>query len=150
MIDSEDFIFGPNINGGLEPKFQAQLLILSQDKVDGENYNQYFLDGITNCFLTPIKKWAEGCLIEAKSKSAIGRYKKIVKDVSKLEKGMTKAQVDFIFGRAVIMDPFHNNRWDYFNSITVGEEAITERKLSIFFNDDGVVDSWVLEKLSDN
>jgi outer membrane protein assembly factor BamE len=48
------------------------------------------------------------------------------------------------------MDPFHDNRWDYFNSITVGEEIITERKLSIFFNDDGVVDSWVLEKLSDN
>ena len=72
------------------------------------------------------------------------------KDISKLEKGMTKGQVDFIFGRAVIMDPFHNNRWDYFNSITVGEEIITERKLSIFFNDDGVVDSWVLEKLSDN
>lgn len=85
MIDSEDFIFGPNINDGLDPKFQAQLLILIQDKVDGENYNQYFLDGVNHCFLHPIKNWAEGCLIEAKSKSAIGRYKKIIKDVSKLE-----------------------------------------------------------------
>ena len=72
------------------------------------------------------------------------------KDIAKLEKGMTKSQVDFIFGKAVIMDPFHNNRWDYFNSITIGEQIITEQKLSIFFNNDGFVDSWIIEKSSEN
>ena len=72
------------------------------------------------------------------------------KDIAKLEKGMTKSQVDFIFGKAVIMDPFHNNRWDYFNSITIGEQIITEQKLSIFFNNDGFVDSWIIEKSSES
>ena len=85
MIDSETFIFGDDMNDGLEAKFQAQLLILTQNKVDGENYNQYFLDGVNHCFLHPIKNWAADCLIEAKSKTAKGRYKKIIKDVSKLE-----------------------------------------------------------------
>ena len=85
IIDSETVIFSDDMNEGLDPKFQAQLLILSQNKVDGEDYNQYFLDGVNHCFLHPIKNWAEDCLIEAKSKSAIGRYKKIIKDVSKLE-----------------------------------------------------------------
>jgi len=71
------------------------------------------------------------------------------KDINKLEKGMTKAQVDFLFGKAVIMDPFHkNNRWDYFNSVTIGELKITEQKLSIFFNEEGLVDSWILERPS--
>ena len=60
-----------------------------------------------------------------------------------------KTQVDFLFGKAVIMDPFHkNNRWDYFNSVTIGEVKITEQKLSIFFNEEGLVDSWILERPS--
>ena len=69
------------------------------------------------------------------------------KDLDKLEKGMTKTQVNFLFGSAVIMDPFHKNkRWDYFNSVRVGEITITERKLSIFFDENELVDSWVVEE----
>ena len=45
------------------------------------------------------------------------------------------------------MDPFHKNkRWDYFNSVRVGEITITERKLSIFFDENELVDSWVVEE----
>ena len=85
IIDSETFIFGDDMNAGLDPKFQAQLLILSMDKAKEENYNQYFLDGVSHCFLQPVKNWANDCLDQAKSKSAKGRYSKIIKDIVKLE-----------------------------------------------------------------
>ena len=38
-------------------------------------------------------------------------------DISKLEEGLTKEQTQFIFGTAIIKDPFHSNRWDYYYSI---------------------------------
>ena len=37
-------------------------------------------------------------------------------DISKLEEGLTKEQTQFIFGTAIIKDPFHSNRWDYYYS----------------------------------
>ena len=91
MIDSEILIFDASMNADLEPKFQAQLLILSQNKVDGEDYNQYFLDGVNHCFLHPIKTWAEGCLEKSKSKSAEKKYKAIINKVLKLN-------IDFVDG----------------------------------------------------
>ena len=67
-------------------------------------------------------------------------------DLEKLEEGLTKEQVQFIFGTALIQDPFRQSRWDYFNSVTVGEKVITENKLSIFFNKNDLVESWIIEK----
>ena len=55
-------------------------------------------------------------------------------DLEKLEEGLTKEQVQFIFGTALIQDPFRQSRWDYFNSVSVGEKVVTENKLTIFFN----------------
>lgn len=83
-IDSDEEVFG-YYNEILkdDPKKQAQLLIMTLDKVNAENYNQYFLDGITNCFFTPIKEWAMNCEEESKSKSAKKRYKTINKKVDK-------------------------------------------------------------------
>ena len=63
-------------------------------------------------------------------------------DIEKLSEGLSRDQVKFIFGTALIQDPFHSNRWDYYYSIQVGDEKINENKLSIFFNDEGLVDSW--------
>ena len=70
-------------------------------------------------------------------------------DLEKLSEGLTKEQVQFIFGTALIKDPFHSNRWDYYYSIQVGDEVLDEMKLSINFNDDGLVDSWTIEDLSE-
>ena len=83
-INSDEEVFG-TYNEALEddPKLQAQLLIMTLDKVNKENYNQYFLDGITNCFFTPIKEWALNCEADSKSKSAQKRYKTINKKVDK-------------------------------------------------------------------
>jgi outer membrane protein assembly factor BamE len=71
------------------------------------------------------------------------------KDIEKLEKGLNKEQVQFIFGTALIKDPFRQSRWDYFNSIQIGEQIITESKLTVFFNNDNLVESWIIEKSSE-
>ena len=70
-------------------------------------------------------------------------------DLEKLSEGLTKEQVQFIFGTALIQDPFRTSRWDYFNSITVGNEVVAENKLTIYFNEDDLVESWVIEKSSE-
>jgi len=83
-INSNDEVFGDwNEVLNDDPKLQAQLLIMTLDKVNAENYNQFFLDGITNCFFTPIKDWALNCEADSKSKSAQKRYKTINKKVDK-------------------------------------------------------------------
>jgi outer membrane protein assembly factor BamE len=70
-------------------------------------------------------------------------------DLEKLSEGLTKEQVQFIFGTALIQDPFRTSRWDYFNSLTVGNEVVAENKLTIYFNEDDLVESWVIEKSSE-
>ena len=69
-------------------------------------------------------------------------------DLEKLEEGLTKEQVQYIFGTALIKDPFRDSRWDYFNSVIVGEKIMTENKLTIYFNENGLVESWIVEKSS--
>ena len=85
MIDSETGIFDASINDGLESKFQTQVLIFTMNKVQPSNYTQYFMEGITNCLLKPIREWGVECLDEAKSKTAQGRYKKIIRECDKFE-----------------------------------------------------------------
>ena len=70
-------------------------------------------------------------------------------DLEKLSEGLTKEQVKFIFGTALIQDPFRESRWVYFNSIKVGEKTIAENKLTIFFDENDLVESWIVER-SDN
>ena len=55
------------------------------------------------------------------------------KDIDKLSAGLTKEQVQFILGTALIKDPFHSQRWDYYYSVKVGTEILSERKISILY-----------------
>tara|TARA_Y100000766_G_C18536306_1_gene426115 strand:+ start:251 stop:547 length:297 start_codon:yes stop_codon:yes gene_type:complete len=71
------------------------------------------------------------------------------KDLEKLSEGLTRDQVQFIFGTALIKDPFHSDRWDYYYSVQVGDKKLNENKLSIFFNTQGFVDSWIIEEIKD-
>ena len=71
------------------------------------------------------------------------------KELEQLSKGLTKEQVQFIFGTALVKDPFHQERWDYYNSVQIGENKITESKLTVYFNNEGLVESWTIEKPSD-
>ena len=70
-------------------------------------------------------------------------------DLEKLSEGLTKEQVQFIFGTALIQDSFRTSRCDYFNSVTVGSEVVAENKLTIFFDEDDLVESWIIEKSSE-
>lgn len=85
MVDSEINAFSPVINDGLEPNFQAQLLIMTLDKVNKSNFSQYFMEGVTNCLLKPIRAWANDCLSDAKSKSAKYNYQRKLKLCDKYE-----------------------------------------------------------------
>lgn len=71
-------------------------------------------------------------------------------DIEKLSEGLSKEQVQFIFGTALLKDPFHSNRWDYYYSIKVGTDILTESKLSIQFNESGLVESWTIEKMEES
>jgi hypothetical protein len=83
-----------------DPKLQSQLLILTLDKVSEQNFDQYFLDGITHCLFTPIKDWAIDCLENSKSKSAQKRYKSICKKIDnyviKYSKGVPEKDISEI------------------------------------------------------
>tara|TARA_R100000654_G_scaffold68886_1_gene98157 strand:+ start:1447 stop:4221 length:2775 start_codon:yes stop_codon:yes gene_type:complete len=85
VVDSEVNAFSSEINEGLEPNFQAQLLIMTLDKVNKSNFSQYFMEGVTNCLLKPIREWANDCLSDAKSKSAKYNYQRKIKLCDKYE-----------------------------------------------------------------
>ena len=63
-------------------------------------------------------------------------------DIEKLQVGQSMDQVKFILGSPMIKDPFHSNRWDYLNLITVGDEKIVEKKLVVIFDDENLLSSW--------
>ena len=63
-------------------------------------------------------------------------------DIDKLQVGQSMDQVQFILGSPMIKDPFHSNRWDYLNLITVGDEKIVEEKLVVIFDDKNLLSSW--------
>tara|TARA_B100001059_G_scaffold146195_1_gene146106 strand:+ start:172 stop:507 length:336 start_codon:yes stop_codon:yes gene_type:complete len=64
-------------------------------------------------------------------------------DVEKLAVGQTQDQVQFILGTAVIKDPFHESRWDYINSVQIGDDIVTEKRLTVFFDENGLVKNWI-------
>ena len=70
------------------------------------------------------------------------------KDVEQLVKGLSKDQVQYLLGTPLLNSPIHQNRWDYFYSVKVGETIVGEKKLSLIFDDDQRLDTWVLEQTS--
>ena len=56
--------------------------------------------------------------------------------VEKLKPGMTRSQVRFVLGSALIDDVFHKDRWDYVYSLEQQGVLIEEYKLTVFFEDD--------------
>ena len=59
---------------------------------------------------------------------------------SNLKLGMTRSEVQFVMGTALLRDPFHADRWDYFYTLTSGDNRLLSRnRLSLFFDDDILV-----------
>ena len=56
--------------------------------------------------------------------------------LSKLEKGLTKAQVKYIMGTPSIKDPFDSSVWDYIGYEVIGDEVSKEVHHSLYFQDE--------------
>lgn len=65
--------------------------------------------------------------------------------LSKLETGLSKAQVQYIMGTPSINDPFNANVWDYVGFEIVGDEFFREVHHSLVFEENKLI-SWVKKK----
>jgi outer membrane protein assembly factor BamE len=59
--------------------------------------------------------------------------------VQRLKNGMTKAEVRQALGTPLLVDPFHQNRWDYYFAASQGGKPQDSKRFSVFFKDDKVV-----------
>lgn len=53
--------------------------------------------------------------------------------VDKLKVGMTSAQVRFLLGTPLLVDPFRNNRWDYVYNYRKAGKLTEKKRLALFF-----------------
>jgi outer membrane protein assembly factor BamE len=56
--------------------------------------------------------------------------------VAKLKPGMSKSQVRFALGTPLVLDPFHDNRWDYVYVQQKRGRVIEQRRIVVLFADD--------------
>jgi len=57
-------------------------------------------------------------------------------DLDELYEGMNKRQVMFVLGTPSVMDPFHQDRWDYVQTFSRRGGEMIERKVTLYFEDD--------------
>mgnify|MGYP006082603827 FL=1 len=67
-------------------------------------------------------------------------------DVEQLVQGLTKDQVQYLLGTPLLNSPIHQQRWDYFYSVKIGDIVIAEKKLFLIFDENNQLDSWILEQ----
>ena len=56
--------------------------------------------------------------------------------LNQLKPGMDKKQVKFIMGTPVLIDPFHNERWEYIYSFQEGGTVREQRHITLHFEND--------------
>lgn len=59
--------------------------------------------------------------------------------IDQLKPGMSTRQVRFLLGSPLIVDVFHQNRWDYFHRVKLGSGETTQQRMSLFFENDELV-----------
>lgn len=59
--------------------------------------------------------------------------------VNQLRPGMTREQVRYVMGQALLPDAFNRDRWDYVYSFQQGSEPRVQQTLSVFFENDLLV-----------
>lgn len=57
-------------------------------------------------------------------------------DLDELYEGMNKRQVLFVLGTPSIMDPFHQDRWDYVQTFSRRGSPMIQRTVTLHFEDD--------------
>ncbi len=65
--------------------------------------------------------------------SVLERFK-----TNQLKVGMSKAQVQDLIGSPSIVDPFHNNQWDYINHSTPGTSEVIHYRLILTFDNNSL------------
>ena len=70
-------------------------------------------------------------------------------EIEKLKSGLNKDQIRYLLGTPLAKSPLTNKRWDYYYSVKVGNRNLAEKKLTLFFNEQGILDSWNLEESVD-
>ena len=71
------------------------------------------------------------------------------KYVEQLQLGMTSQQVDALLGSPPIIDPFHQDRWEYVASERYDRKPTEVRAMTIWFADDKVI-KWEGEYFPDH
>ena len=56
--------------------------------------------------------------------------------LDRLKPGMTPAQVRFILGTPLVVDPFRKDRWDYVYRESRGGKLLAQRRVSVIFEND--------------
>ncbi len=56
--------------------------------------------------------------------------------INKLHPGMARRQVKYIMGTPLLMDVFHQDRWDYFYSIKKDSGSLIQERISLSFKED--------------
>jgi len=59
--------------------------------------------------------------------------------IDQLRPNMTKRQVLYIMGSSMLVDVFHQKRWDYLYSEQLGGKARKQKRLSLFFDGDTLI-----------
>lgn len=59
--------------------------------------------------------------------------------VDQLEIGMTRSQVEYVMGSAVLRDSFSPNRWDYIYTLNKEGKPAERHQLTAFFENDRLV-----------
>lgn len=55
--------------------------------------------------------------------------------LDQLKPGMTPAQVRFVLGTPLIVDPFHADRWDYVLSVERAGKVVNKQRVTVVFRD---------------
>jgi outer membrane protein assembly factor BamE len=60
--------------------------------------------------------------------------------VNQLKTGMNRSQIQFIMGTPLVIDTFHQNRWDYVYYFKPGYGKSREQRVTLFFKNDALAD----------
>jgi len=61
------------------------------------------------------------------------------KDIDQVKVGMTQAQVRYVLGTPMVIDPFSKDRWDYIYYLKKGQMRLPEQRHFIVYFDNGAV-----------
>lgn len=84
-------------------------------------------------FIIGFSIWLNGCAVY---KIDIQQGNVVTQaQLDQLAVGMPAQKVRFIMGTPLLLDVFHEQRWDYFYSFKAGHATRQQRRISLFFDD---------------